>query len=142
MIKKVFLIFIGLMMTISMTSCHFVSPDADEEAVLIYKPWIFGHGGVNDEPITTGLTWCWATTHSEIFKITPQRYDIEFDDSSLSSDKLSIMTKTIDMPTLLNSDDLDDFFSGLTTEDYKKIRSCDYKDLVLKNIFERGIRLK
>lgn len=80
MIKKVFLMFMGLMMTISMTSCHFVSPDADEEAVLIYKPWIFGHGGVDDEPVTTGLTWCWATTHSEIFKITPQRYDIEFDD--------------------------------------------------------------
>lgn len=37
-----------------------------------------------------------------------------------------------------NSDDLDDFFSGLTTEDYKKIRSCDYKDLVLKNIFKQS----
>ena len=65
MIKEVFLMFMGLMMTISMTSCHFVSPDADEEAVLIYKPWIFGHGGVDDEPITTGLTWCWASTHSD-----------------------------------------------------------------------------
>lgn len=40
-------------------------------------------------------------------------HNIEFDDSILSSDKLSIMTKTIDMPTLLNSDDLDDFdFKG------------------------------
>lgn len=38
---------------------------------------------------------------------------LEFDDSILSSDKLSIMTKTIDIPTLLNSDDLDDFdFKG------------------------------
>lgn len=40
-------------------------------------------------------------------------HNLEFDDSILSSDKLSIMTKTIDMPTLLNSDDLDDFdFKG------------------------------
>ena len=39
--------------------------------------------------------------------------NLEFDDSILSSDKLSIVTKTIDMPTLLNSDDLDDFdFKG------------------------------
>ena len=40
-------------------------------------------------------------------------YNLDFDDSFLSSDKLSIMTKTIEMPTLLNSDDLDDFdFKG------------------------------
>ena len=40
-------------------------------------------------------------------------HNLEFDESILSSDKLSIMTKTIDMPTLLNSDDLDDFdFKG------------------------------
>lgn len=40
-------------------------------------------------------------------------HNLEFDDSILSSDKLSIMTKTIGMPTLLNSDDLDDFdFKG------------------------------
>ena len=64
----------------SMTSCHCVSPDADEEAVLIYKPWFFGHGGVDDKPVETGLTWCFWTTFSETFKITPQRYDIEFDD--------------------------------------------------------------
>ncbi|MGN0174937.1 MAG: tetratricopeptide repeat protein [Methanobrevibacter sp.] len=39
--------------------------------------------------------------------------NLEFDDSILSSDKLNIMTKAIDMPTLLNSDDLDDFdFKG------------------------------
>ena len=40
-------------------------------------------------------------------------HNLEFDDSILSSDKLNIMTKTIDMPTLLNSDDIDDFdFKG------------------------------
>ena len=40
-------------------------------------------------------------------------HNLEFYDSILSSDKLRIMTKTIDMPTLLNSDDLDDFdFKG------------------------------
>lgn len=40
-------------------------------------------------------------------------YNLEFDDSFLSSDKLNIMTETIEMPTLLDSDDLDDFdFKG------------------------------
>lgn len=60
------------------TSCHFVSPNADEEAVLIDKPWFFGHGGVDDDPATTGLTWCWWSTSSETFKITPQRYSNKF----------------------------------------------------------------
>jgi len=69
-----------LLAAVSMTSCHSVSPDADEEAVLIYKPWLFGHGGVDKDPVETGLTWCFWSTHSEKFKITPVRYDIAFDD--------------------------------------------------------------
>lgn len=31
--------------SIAMMSCHGVRPEAGEEAVLIYKPWFFGHGG-------------------------------------------------------------------------------------------------
>lgn len=77
--KKIILIAVTLMGVI-MTSCYSVSPDADEEAVLIEKPWFFGHGGVEEEPVKTGLTWCWWSTHSEYFKIIPERYDIEFDD--------------------------------------------------------------
>ena len=45
-----------LMSTIS--SCHGVRPDADEESVLIKKPWFFGHGGVDNEPVETGCAWC------------------------------------------------------------------------------------
>lgn len=72
--------FVALVGVMSMTSCHSASPGADEEAVLIKKPWFFGHGGVEEEPVRTGLTWCVFTTDVETFKITPQRYDIEFDD--------------------------------------------------------------
>ena len=54
----------------ALTSCHCVSPDADEESVLIYKPWFFGHGGIDEDPVQTGLTWCWWSTHSETFKIS------------------------------------------------------------------------
>ena len=78
--KKFIFMLVALFATISMTSCHSVSPDADEEAVLIYKPWFFGHGGVDESPVSTGLTWCYWSTHSEYFKITPQRYDVNFDD--------------------------------------------------------------
>lgn len=62
-----------------MTSCA-VTPDADEEAVLIRKPWIFGHGGIREEAVPTGLKWVAWTTSAEYFKIIPVRYDEQFDD--------------------------------------------------------------
>ena len=76
-IQSLIMVFV-LMSTLS--SCHGVRPDADEESVLIKKPWFFGHGGVDNEPVETGCAWCVWTTSSETFKITPQRYDEVFDD--------------------------------------------------------------
>ena len=78
--RKLLSLLAVIMSAMMFTSCHFVSPDADEEAVLIYKPWLWGHGGVDMEPVSTGLTWCVWSTHSETFKIVPIRYDIVFDD--------------------------------------------------------------
>lgn len=79
--KKFLNIFVvAILAVISFSSCQFVSPNADEEAVLIDKPWFFGHGGVDETPISTGLKWCWASTSSETFKIIPVRYDESFDD--------------------------------------------------------------
>lgn len=76
--KYVFLLMAVVTMVLS--GCHCVSSEADEETVLIDKPWFFGHGGVDECPVSTGLTWCWFSTSSETFKITPQRYDEAFDD--------------------------------------------------------------
>ena len=62
-----------------LTSCHGVSPDGDEVAVLIKKPWFFGHGGVEQDVVSSGLTWCAWTTTSERFKITPVQYTETFE---------------------------------------------------------------
>ena len=78
--KKIFSFIVVSVLMFGLTSCHSVSPDADEEAVLIYKPWIFGHGGVDMKPIESGLTWCWFSTHSETFKIIPVKYQVNMDD--------------------------------------------------------------
>lgn len=69
-----------LLIAVIFTGCHSVSPDADEEAVLIYKPWFFGHGGVEDDAIESGLTWCFWSTHSETFKIVPVKHQVDMDD--------------------------------------------------------------
>lgn len=70
----------ALLSMLCMTSCHNVSPDADEEAVLIYKPWFFGHGGVDNTAVESGLTWCWWSTSSETFKIIPVKHQVDMDD--------------------------------------------------------------
>lgn len=58
--KKIILMFCIAMLGMSaLTSCHSVSPDADEEAVIVKKPWFIGHGGVEQQAVQTGLTWCW-----------------------------------------------------------------------------------
>lgn len=68
------------MVMLCMTSCSEVSPNADEEAVLIYKPWFFGHGGVEPEAVSSGLMWCAPTTESVTFKIVPVKHQVDMDD--------------------------------------------------------------
>lgn len=68
---------LGSLMNIS---CRGVRPQADEEAVLIKHPWLFGHGGVDDTPINSGLTWCAPTTDAIYTKIVPVRREIALDD--------------------------------------------------------------
>ena len=78
-----FLVILGIFVAITVFGAFCirnVRVEADEEAVLIDKPIIFGHGGVNNTPVRTGLKWCWRSTSAQKFKITPQRYDEVFDD--------------------------------------------------------------
>lgn len=62
------------------TSCKFAAPDADEVAVLVKKPWFFGHGGVSETPIKSGNTWCVITTDIQYFKVVPITKTEEFAD--------------------------------------------------------------
>lgn len=79
--KKIILMFCFAILGMSvLTSFHSVSPDADEEAVIVKKPWFIGHGGVEQQAVQTGLTWCWWSTSAYYFKIVPVRHEITLDD--------------------------------------------------------------
>lgn len=78
--KKFLMILAVAFISIASVSCHGVRPEAGEESVLIYKPWFFGHGGVDMEPVQTGLTWCWWSTSSETFKIIPDKHQVDMED--------------------------------------------------------------
>lgn len=63
-----------------MSSCAISGVDADEEAVFVAKPWIFGNGGVYDEPLAEGTSVTSFSTDIIRFKVVPQKYAESFDD--------------------------------------------------------------
>ena len=63
-----------------LAGCTIVSPGANQEAVLIEKPWIFGHGGVDPEPVTTGQSYAALSTEYIIVGVQPARQDEKFED--------------------------------------------------------------
>jgi hypothetical protein len=71
---------VGLLAVFGFTGCHGVAPDAGHEAVIIRKPWFFGHGGVDPEPVKTGRKWVAISTSSCEVDVNPQQFEVEFDD--------------------------------------------------------------
>lgn len=68
---------VGTMFT---TGCGTASPNAGYEAVLIEKPWIFGHGGINPEPVRTGMTITAISTDAVYVSMQPIQAHVKFDD--------------------------------------------------------------
>ena len=63
------------------TGCRMYSPDAGHEIVLVKKPLIFGHGGVDSEPVKTGLTVAAITTQGVDVYMQPLKYETQLDDT-------------------------------------------------------------
>jgi hypothetical protein len=68
-----------------LTGCSTASPDAGHQAVWVEKPMLFGHGGVDPVPVTTGRSYGAATSEAVDVDMLPQRVDMEFDDMMTSS---------------------------------------------------------
>jgi hypothetical protein len=67
------------------TACTSIAPDAGYEAVIVRKPWIWGHGGIDSAPIKTGRSYFAISTEGVFVDMRPQRVDMEFDDLMTSS---------------------------------------------------------
>ena len=68
------------MATYGLTGCTVASPDAGHEAVWVEKPLIFGHGGVDPNPVMPGREFGAFTSQAVDVNMLPQRIDMEFDD--------------------------------------------------------------
>lgn len=76
-IISVFAILVAFMFTGCVTPS---SVDAGEEAVLVKKPYFFGHGGVDSEPVKTGLIWTAFSTEVVRINVKPFNISEQFDD--------------------------------------------------------------
>ncbi len=79
--KYILTISVSLIVAFTSTGCiSSNSVDQGEEAVLIYQPWFFGHGGVDKEPIKTGQAWTVFSTKVVTVNVKPYLIDERFDD--------------------------------------------------------------
>lgn len=81
------LVVMGILAILAITGCAgcTVAPDAGEEAVLVMKPLLFGHGGIDRQPVQTGRIYIAWTTTPIIINMQPQQFSVHFDDL-MSSD--------------------------------------------------------
>lgn len=86
--KKPMLSVLSLCLVAGLSSCINVAPGAGEEAVLIHKPYIFGHGGIDDEPVETGRQYEWFSTSYVIVSMLPQKFDEKLDDAASNDNTL------------------------------------------------------
>lgn len=86
--KKAMLSVLSLCLVAGLSSCINVAPGAGEEAVLIHKPYIFGHGGIDDKPVETGRQYEWFSTSYVIVSMLPQKFDEKLDDAASNDNTL------------------------------------------------------
>lgn len=79
---------LSLCLMLGMNSCINVAPGAGEEAVLIHKPYIFGHGGIDEKPVETGRQYEWFSTSYVIVSMLPQKFDEKLDDAASNDNTL------------------------------------------------------
>lgn len=78
--KKSLIILFVLGLAACCGGCSYSAVDAGEEGVMTYKPWIFGHGGVDPEPIKTGAIWTVWSTSVDRYNIKPLKITEQFVD--------------------------------------------------------------
>ena len=109
--------------------CTVVSPDAGQQAVLIDKPVLFGHGGVRPEAVPTGLSYTWFSTDKIYVNMFPQQYDGNFTDL-MSSDGVPldfhaiIRLQVVDPVTLVKNFGQDWYKNNVEQEFFNRVRSA------------------
>ncbi len=71
--------FVVMVLLLTASGCILPAIDAGHEGVLVKKPLLFGHGGVDPEPATTGRIFVAPTTELIEVDVRPVQYAEHFD---------------------------------------------------------------
>jgi len=96
---------LSLSLALVLAGCSSYAPDAGHEVVLIEKPLLFGHGGVNPEPVKTGRTFTAVTTQGVDVSMQPRRFEANLPDT-MTADGVPISFHAIITLQVTNSVDL------------------------------------
>lgn len=97
--------------TICLAGCSRITPDAGEQRVLIEKPYFFGHGGIDEEPVSAGSVWAAWSTDSVNVSMQPLRFDEEFGDM-MSANNVPVSFKAAVRLQVTDSTELVRHFTG------------------------------
>lgn len=92
---------LGLGVLAPNVACGLAKADAGQEVVLVKKPILFGHGGVDPTPVTTGTQMIALTTDEVLVNMIPEQHTEDFDDI-MTADNVAVdfsayvKTKVID----------------------------------------------
>lgn len=110
-IAKIFMVTLFAVVCLVTTGCSTASPNAGYEGVLIEKPYLFGHGGIDPEPVKTGLTFIAPTTDVVYVSIQPIQAHLKLDDI-MTSDGVPLDFDAVIRVQVTDSVDLIKRFGG------------------------------
>lgn len=128
---------------ITMTGCTVVSPAADEVAVLVDKPLLFGEGGVRDDDVREGgtRTYTWFSTQKNYMTVKPQAFNQKFNDFATSDNAPLDFTTTLrfrvtNAPALLRLGE--GWFNNSIAPQYADIVRREVKKYPLVDVMSNG----
>ena len=112
-------------LSVLLSGCTTVAPEAGEEGVKVHKPWIFGTGGIDMTPVETGLEYTWLSTDYVIVNMLPRAYDEDLDDATSNDNTLldfntqiQLQVKDNKSPVLIKNYGVD-WYSSVIKEVYR-----------------------
>lgn len=124
-----------VLFALMVTGCSMYSPDAGHEIVLVEKPLIFGHGGVNPEPVKTGRSYAAVTTDGVDVYMQPQKFDVEMQDM-MTSDGVPIEFHAI---MILQVTDSVALIKGFGPDWYKNNLEEQFRTMVRQAVRKHGM---
>ncbi len=124
-----------LAIVLALAGCSVYAPDAGHEVVLVEKPWFFGHGGVNEDPVRTGRTWAAWTTEGVDVYMQPQKFEAEMADT-MTSDGVPVTFHAIVVLQVIDSVSLIKTFGS---DWYRNNLEEQFKTMVRQAVRKRGM---